>query len=48
MLDRASGRHFMRTGHQAMWCSAATPQEAIEALYRAPEWDGRLSKLAVI
>lgn len=48
MLDRATDQHFMRPEHQAMWCSATTPQKAIEALYRAPEWDGRLSKLAVI
>ena len=48
MLDRATDEYFMRPEHRAMWCAAKTPQEAIDTLYSAPEWDGKLCKLAVI
>lgn len=48
MLDRATEQHFMRTEHTAMWQAAGSPEEAIKALYTAPEWDRTLCKLAVI
>lgn len=48
MLNRATDEYFMRPEHRAMWCAAKTPQEAIDTLYSAPEWDGKLCKLAVI
>ncbi|MBQ8422717.1 MAG: TIGR00730 family Rossman fold protein [Coprobacter sp.] len=48
MLERAIDEHFMRPEHRAMWCVASTPEEAVEALFTAPDWSGKLSKLAVI
>ena len=48
LLDKAVDEHFMRPEHRAMWCAVSTPQEAVEALYTAPDWDGKLSKLAAI
>ncbi|MCD8288004.1 MAG: TIGR00730 family Rossman fold protein [Porphyromonadaceae bacterium] len=48
MLHRASEEHFMRPEHQTMWSVSYTPQEAVELLYSAPEWDENQYKLAVI
>ncbi len=48
MLRRASEEHFMRPEHQTMWSVSHTPQEAVELLYSAPEWDENQYKLAVI
>ncbi len=48
MLDRAVDEHFIHPEHSVMWCTVATPEEAVQALYSAPEWSGNVSKLAVI
>lgn len=48
LLNRAVEQRFMRTEHRRIWQIAATPEEAVEALYTAPEWDRTLSKLAAI
>ena len=48
LLEQAINENFMRPEHSRMWCVAYTPQEAIEALYNAPEWDGKLRKIAAI
>ena len=48
LLERAVEQNFMRAEHQKMWVVASTPQEAIEALYSAPEWNGSVRKFAAI
>lgn len=48
LLEQAISENFMRPEHSRMWCVASTPQEAIEALRNAPEWDGKLRKIAAI
>lgn len=48
MLDHAADELFMRPEHRTMWLATGSPEEAIEALYTAPEWDRTLCKLAVI
>lgn len=48
LLEKAVDQNFMRSEHQKMWVVASTPQEAIDALFSAPEWNGSVRKFAAI
>lgn len=48
LLEKAVEQNFMRSEHQKMWVVAAHPQEALEALFSAPEWSGSVRKFAAI
>lgn len=44
MLRQAIDCHFMRDIHHDLWHVASTPAEAVDAIYRLPEWDKHLAK----
>lgn len=48
LLEEAVVQNFMRPEHKKMWIVASTPQEAIDALYSAPQWDKSVRKFAAI
>ena len=48
LLEKAVEQNFMRTEHTRMWVVATTPQDAIDALYSAPDWNGSVRKFAAI
>ncbi len=48
MLQRAMDENFMRPEHATMWQVVSTPQEAIEAMLNAPQWDRNIRKIAAI
>ncbi len=48
MLQRAIDENFMRSEHACMWQVVTTPQEAIEAMQSAPQWDRNIRKIAAI
>lgn len=48
LLEKAVDQNFMRSEHQKMWVVVSTPQEAIDALFSAPEWNGSVRKFAAI
>lgn len=47
-LHHAVDEYFMRPQHKDIWQVAATPEEAIELLYKTPLWDKSVRKLAAI
>ena len=47
-LKRAIDENFMRRQHGDIWHVAATPEEAVELVYRVPVWDATIRKLAAI
>jgi uncharacterized protein (TIGR00730 family) len=47
-LKQAIDEKFMGERHAQMWTVATTPEEAIEQIQNAPEWDKRFNKFAVI
>ncbi len=48
MLQRAIDENFMRSEHARMWQVVTTPQEAVEAMQSAPQWDRNIRKIAAI
>ena len=48
LLEKAVEQNFMRTEHTRMWVVVTTPQDAIDALYSAPDWNGSVRKFAAI
>ncbi len=48
MLQRAIDENFMRSEHARMWQVVTTPQEAVEAMRSAPQWDRNIRKIAAI
>ena len=44
---RAVEEKFIPHCHAALWHVAATPEEAVESICRAPRWDPALSKLSL-
>lgn len=47
-LKRAIDENFMRRQHGDIWHVAATPEEAVELVYRVPVWDASIRKFAAI
>lgn len=47
-LKRAIDENFMRRQHGDIWHIAATPEEAVELVYRVPVWDASIRKFAAI
>ena len=47
-LKRAIDENFMRRQHGDIWHVAATPEEAVELVYRVPDWDASIRKFAAI
>ena len=47
-LKRAIDENFMRRQHGDIWHVAATPEEAVELVYRVPVWDSSIRKFAAI
>lgn len=47
-LKRAIDENFMRRQHGDIWHLAATPEEAVELVYRVPVWDASIRKFAAI
>lgn len=39
MLEKAVREHFMREEHLRLWTVASTPEEALEQVENAPDWD---------
>ncbi len=48
MLHRAIAENFMRDEHRRMWQVVTTPQEAVDAVEHAPQWDRNIRKIAAI
>lgn len=48
LLEKAIDQNFMHSEHLKMWVVVSTPQEAINALFSAPEWNGSVRKFAAI
>ena len=47
-LKRAIDENFMRRQHGDIWHVAATPEEAVELVYRVPVWDASIRKFAAM
>lgn len=47
-LKRAIDENFMRRQHGDIWHVAATPEEAVELVYRVSVWDASIRKFAAI
>ena len=47
-LKRAIDENFMRRQHGDIWHVAATPEEAVELVYRVPVWEASIRKFAAI
>ena len=47
-LKRAIDENFMRRQHGDIWHVAATPEEAVELVYRVPVWDASIRQFAAI
>lgn len=46
MLDRMIEEQFMRALHKDIWTVVDTPEEVLDAIRNAPEWDGSAIKYA--
>ncbi len=46
MLDRMIEEQFMRKIHKDIWTVVDTPEEVLDAIRNAPEWDGSAIKYA--
>jgi len=46
MLDKMVEEQFMRAVHKEIWTVVDTPEQVIEAIRNAPEWDGTAIKYA--
>ena len=44
MLEKAVREHFMREEHLRLWTVASTPEEALEQVENAPDWDADTAK----
>jgi uncharacterized protein (TIGR00730 family) len=44
MLEKAAREHFMREEHLRLWTVASTPEEAIDQVQNAPDWDVTIAK----
>jgi uncharacterized protein (TIGR00730 family) len=44
MLEKAVREHFMREEHLRLWTVASTPEEAIDQVQNAPDWDVTIAK----
>lgn len=44
MLEKAVREHFMREEHLRLWAVASTPEEALEQVENAPDWDADTAK----
>lgn len=44
MLEKAVREHFMREEHLCLWTVASTPEEALEQVENAPDWDADTAK----
>lgn len=44
MLEKAVREHFMREEHLRLWTVASTPEEALEQVENAPDWDADAAK----
>ncbi len=47
-LQHCIDEHFMRPVHAEMWRVAATPEEAVNAVFETPDWDTNISRFAKI
>lgn len=48
MLNKAIEENFMRQEHGKLWNVATTPLEAVDLLYKIPEWNKDFRKFAAI
>ena len=44
MLEKAVREHFMREEHLRLWTVASTPEETLEQVENAPDWDADTAK----
>ena len=44
MLEKAVREHFMREEHLRLWTVASTPEEALEQVENAPDWNADAAK----
>ena len=44
MLEKAVREHFMREEHLRLWTVASTPEEALEQVENAPDWNADTAK----